>query len=287
MTDVVAIKPGMPVYDAAGHKVGSLEHIDQEAIRVAGHSVPLAAVAQIAPDGIFLATTLAGTDAEAGSPAARASAAGATSAAAGRAEHAEHGAQVAHPDASRVEISRPSDEVHVPLAGERLVVETRPATLGEVTIHKRVEQVEQVLRHPVERDEVEVERVAVNQIVDSPPQLRHEGEWVIIPVVEEQLVVEKRLVLKEEVRVRTRRVTEQHEFRGIVTRERIDIADPGGWVAQAEPAAQAENPSPSSPPPGQPATPGQPARPAPAWPGQAQQARHLERPGPNPSLSER
>jgi len=54
-------------------------------------------------------------------------------------------------------------------------------------------------------DEVAIERVPVNQIVEAMPETRTEGDVMIVPVVEEVLVVQKRLLLKEEVRIhRTR-----------------------------------------------------------------------------------
>jgi len=54
-------------------------------------------------------------------------------------------------------------------------------------------------------DEVAVERVPINQIVDQVPDTRQEGDVLIVPVVEEVLVVQKRLLLKEEVRIQRRR----------------------------------------------------------------------------------
>ncbi|MGK7869716.1 YsnF/AvaK domain-containing protein [Falsiroseomonas sp. E2-1-a20] len=49
---------------------------------------------------------------------------------------------------------------------------------------------------------VEVERVPVDQEVESPPPVRQEGDLVIVPVLEERLVVVRRLVVTEEVRFR-------------------------------------------------------------------------------------
>ncbi len=54
-------------------------------------------------------------------------------------------------------------------------------------------------------EHVEVERVPINQVIDQPAVTRREGDTLIIPVMEEVLVVEKRLILKEEVRITTRR----------------------------------------------------------------------------------
>lgn len=58
---------------------------------------------------------------------------------------------------------------------------------------------------PLYVEDVEVERVPVNRIVDGPVETRQEGDITIIPVVEEVVSIQKRLLLKEEVRVRRRR----------------------------------------------------------------------------------
>jgi len=64
-------------------------------------------------------------------------------------------------------------------------------------------------------DEVAVERVAINRIVDQVPETRQEGDVLIIPVLEEVLTVQKRLLLKEEVRIQRRR-SEIQEPRRVV-----------------------------------------------------------------------
>ena len=58
------------------------------------------------------------------------------------------------------------------------------------------------------RETVEVDRVAVGRYVDGPEAPRQEGDTLVVPVFEEVLVVEKRLVLKEEIRITRRRVSE-------------------------------------------------------------------------------
>ena len=55
------------------------------------------------------------------------------------------------------------------------------------------------------RETVEVERVAVDRVVDRVEDIRTDGDVTIIPVYEEVLVVQKQLVLREEVRLTTRR----------------------------------------------------------------------------------
>ncbi|HYO80442.1 MAG TPA: DUF2382 domain-containing protein [Bryobacteraceae bacterium] len=54
-------------------------------------------------------------------------------------------------------------------------------------------------------EEAEVKRVSVNRMVTEAPQTRIEGEVTIVPVVEEVLVIEKRLLLKEEIHIVRRR----------------------------------------------------------------------------------
>jgi uncharacterized protein (TIGR02271 family) len=83
---------------------------------------------------------------------------------------------------------------------------------------------------PLLREEVTVERAAINQIVNEPVPVRYEGDTMIVPVLEEILVVEKRLVLKEEIRI-TRQRVEQREPQRVTLRseevivERVDPSD--------------------------------------------------------------
>jgi stress response protein YsnF len=80
---------------------------------------------------------------------------------------------------------------------------------------------------------VEVTRVPIARIVETAPEIRTEGDLTIVPVLEEVLVVEKRLMLKEELHIRRRAATETVEVpvtlrkqRAIV--ERIDPDKPKG-----------------------------------------------------------
>ena len=75
-----------------------------------------------------------------------------------------------------------------------------------------------------------MERVAIDQWVDEAPPIRNEGETLVVPVVEEVLVVEKRLRLREEIRL-TWHHEEQHEPQHFVARreevrvERVPAGD--------------------------------------------------------------
>jgi len=81
---------------------------------------------------------------------------------------------------------------------------------NEVVIRKTMHEHKQLVDQPVMHETAQVERIPVNRLLTEPAQVRQEGDVTIIPVVEEVLVVEKRLLLKEEIRI-TRRRREQHK----------------------------------------------------------------------------
>lgn len=96
----------------------------------------------------------------------------------------------------------------IPVLAESIKVGTRSVDTGRgVRVHKTVQEEERVVDPPLLRDELVVERVAVGTIVaeGDPPQARQEGDTWIVPVLEEVLVVQKQLLLKEEVRITRRR----------------------------------------------------------------------------------
>jgi uncharacterized protein (TIGR02271 family) len=129
--------------------------------------------------------------------------------------------------------SRPSSLV-VPVLEEELQVGRREVEAGRVRFTKRVLEDEVVVDDPVVREEVEVVRVAVGRQVDAPPPAREEGDTLIIPVLEEVLVVEKRLVLVEELHVRKRRVEERRPQSFTLRKEEIVAERVGGQDQQRE-----------------------------------------------------
>ena len=102
------------------------------------------------------------------------------------------------------------DSVTIPLVEETLNVTKREIVMGGVRLVKRVTEREENVDGPLLRAEVQVERVPINRVVAEAPQPRHEGGTLIAPILEEALVIEKRLLLKEEVRI-TRTQAEVHQ----------------------------------------------------------------------------
>lgn len=98
----------------------------------------------------------------------------------------------------------------IPVIEEQLHVEKKVEEAGTVRISKQVTEHEQTVTIPLLDEEIQVERVAINQLLESsPPALRYEGETMIIPVIKEVAVVEKRLMLVEELHIVKRRNQKQ------------------------------------------------------------------------------
>lgn len=101
----------------------------------------------------------------------------------------------------RAQTATAGDGVVIPLMTEELVVGKAVVVTGGVRLTKRISEREETVDEPLLQENVSVERVAIGAVVSEAPQARQEGDTLIVPVLEEVLVVEKRLLLKEEVRI--------------------------------------------------------------------------------------
>jgi uncharacterized protein (TIGR02271 family) len=91
-----------------------------------------------------------------------------------------------------------------PVMEEEMHVSRRVVDTGRgVRLHKTVTEHEQLVQEPLLHDALKVEHVPIGRMVsqDEPPQMRYEGETLVVPVLEEVLVVQKQLLLKEEVHI--------------------------------------------------------------------------------------
>jgi len=135
-----------------------------------------------------------------------------------------------------------ADDGVIPLLTEDVSVSKRRVVTGRVRVstvtHERERLVDELLTH----ESVEIERRPIGRPIETAPDIREEGETIVIPIVEEVLIVERRLVLKEEVRVRRARQTVRHQQR-VTLREqealvaRLEAETPasaGGQPADAE-----------------------------------------------------
>lgn len=93
------------------------------------------------------------------------------------------------------------DEAVLPLWAERPVIAKREVVTGRVHVSTHVEEHDETVRAELARDGVEVSRVPFDIELAEPPKVRREGATLILPVVEERLVVVKRYLLIEEVHI--------------------------------------------------------------------------------------
>jgi uncharacterized protein (TIGR02271 family) len=102
-------------------------------------------------------------------------------------------------------------EIVLPLLTEEISVSKRTVEKGRVQVSRTTRQREELVDELLAREQVEIERTAIDKQIDAMPPVREEGDTIIIPLVEEVLVVERRLVLKEEVRIRRVHGTERYQ----------------------------------------------------------------------------
>jgi uncharacterized protein (TIGR02271 family) len=89
----------------------------------------------------------------------------------------------------------------IPLAREELEVGKTTVETGVVRVRKVVHEHEETIDQPLLREEVDVKRVSINRVVDQPVTARYEGTLLIVPVLEEKLIVQKQWILKEELHI--------------------------------------------------------------------------------------
>lgn len=111
----------------------------------------------------------------------------------------------------------------IPVIQEEIIVDKQVVETGRVRISKRISEHEELVDVPLFREEVSVERVPVNLFVEAQPPVRQEGDTMVIPVVREEIIIQKKLLLVEELRVR-KEVIEHHQPQTVnVLKEEVDI----------------------------------------------------------------
>ncbi len=121
------------------------------------------------------------------------------------------------------------DELRVRRVEEELKVGTREREAGAVRVRKRVRTDHERIAVPKKRVEVTVERVPVEGPSISAeegtmePEIREDE--IVVPVIEEEVVVEKRPVVKEEIRIRKEVVEDTEIVEEDVRREEVEVDD--------------------------------------------------------------
>jgi uncharacterized protein (TIGR02271 family) len=134
-------------------------------------------------------------------------------------EHAAHDEGVHQ---SRGDNLADEDELRVQRSEEELVAGTRRREAGSIRVRKRVRTDRERIEVPTRHEEVTVERVPVE---GEATDAEIGEDEVVVPVTEEEVVVHKRPVLKEEVRIRKDVVEETEVVEEDVRREEVEVED--------------------------------------------------------------
>jgi uncharacterized protein (TIGR02271 family) len=129
-----------------------------------------------------------------------------------------------------LEVGGSAGTITLPVVAEELDIQRRRYETGRVRITKRVHEREETVDEPLISEQVDVRRVPIDRVVEHELAPRTEGDTLIIPVLEEMLVVTKQLVLREELHITMRR-TEIHKPQQVTLRreelvvEQIETGD--------------------------------------------------------------
>jgi uncharacterized protein (TIGR02271 family) len=144
-----------------------------------------------------------------------------------RAGRRETGREDLHHEAREEELRgsedlRDEDELRVQRSEEELRAGTREREAGKVGVRKQVRTEREQVRVPTRHEEVSVERVTVDE---EGTGAEIGDDEVSVPVVEDEVVVDKRPMVKEEVRVRKDVVEDEEVVEEDVRKEEVDVED--------------------------------------------------------------
>ena len=106
---------------------------------------------------------------------------------------------------------------------EQVNIDKKIVESGKVVIHKKVHKEDKDVEVPVSHEEVEIKKVTVNKYVTEAPDVRYEGNTTIIPVIKEVAVIEKKLLLVEEIHVIKHVVEKTEEHIVPLRKEEIQV----------------------------------------------------------------
>ena len=101
------------------------------------------------------------------------------------------------------------DDPKLTLLAEELSVGKESVETGRLRVSKQTHTREVAVEEPLLRESAEIETIPIGRRIFEMPSVRHEGETIVVPIVEEILHTERRLILKEEVRITRRKTAEQ------------------------------------------------------------------------------
>ena len=125
--------------------------------------------------------------------------------------------------AEKPEQSSREDKMTIPVVEEHLQIDKKLVEKGKVRIRKTVTEENVAENFPTFHENVRIDRVEINKYVDAAPEVRNEGSTTIIPVIKEVVVVEKKLMLIEEIHITRQRDEVSVEVKDKIRKEHVEI----------------------------------------------------------------
>ena len=121
----------------------------------------------------------------------------------------------------------PEAEQHeaIPLAEEQAEIGTTKVVDSRIRINRSTTTAEKLLEAEMWREEVEIKHIQKNEVLAEGyfPQVRQEGDVLIVPVIEEQVEIIRRHILREEVHIHRMRKSEQFQQSVTLRSQEIEI----------------------------------------------------------------
>lgn len=122
------------------------------------------------------------------------------------------------------EYSAADTKITVPILEEEIKVTKKVIDTGIVNISKTIIESTEYLDIPLSSEQIIVDRIPKNEIVDTMPAAsRYEGDVMIIPVLKEVAVIEKRIMLVEEIHVKKIKTEKTETQEVTVRKEEVNI----------------------------------------------------------------
>ncbi len=115
------------------------------------------------------------------------------------------------------------ESLELPMVAEEVRVTVRDVPRERLRVRRRVITEDHVVEMPVWREHITVDRVPRDEVVDRMPEPRQEGDVLVVPCVEEEVVVQKRLRVREELRIRVIREQRIHRQTVPVRRHELEV----------------------------------------------------------------
>jgi uncharacterized protein (TIGR02271 family) len=126
----------------------------------------------------------------------------------------------------KIMASSRTEHLVVPVVQEELTVSKHSVDAGKgIRIEKHVHERDEKIILPLVHENLSIEHVDIGTLV-SPcnlPVARMEGDAYIIPILEEVVVLEKKILLKKEVRITRKKSTVPHVEKVRLRTEQISV----------------------------------------------------------------